>query len=843
MRVRIAKEKRIRGKVERKQARKFSKSYNQQACYFIQLYDTIAKAPVGVIPVRTKPTLQVVLRDCEREGLYPLILPQPVYVPKTFWEEYRHTNDKPTLIKEYELLRDFSIYRFETIVIDVDSPFDLVYPVWKEIKERLEINKGYQVYRTKSGRFRAYLYLVDGTKDFRRARELLAIIYAYFESRGLNADRTFVDRLNHPVFYEEFPLYDYRLIEERDGGHFFFKLYRKVKKLQKEERLYSFKGKNLTEWLWGISPPIKRERKETCKIIKAPAFLRKLREIELDAFELWKRAVITLFNRHDSYRYVRVIQPAIGWAKYLELPKDEVDAFLIELFDHEEKKRKDLEKAWKYAREIEFDLPEEIQWFGRSREDWEVILISKLRSQGEIARQELLKDFYNQKWLLDMIAQGLEKKGTIESFFVKSGGKGRPRKYYRLTEEVRVPLRKAVGSEEIVKVGFKLSKSFCNKENLIVRDSDDFSHIYNNYPVGIAIGGGWKREIGISEDYGISQIVKQSGEKEGSTSDFCSIGGCVQGFGLRAPLGSSTLREVRNSNRKPLDEGETGVFFSWSSACLPPSFNGDKLAFALFSGGCRMSKERRLTDEEKLKIESSFYSLLRDGRFVFDLEVLGGKRYKDVFLVGFSVPRRLLLTSAGSFSVANLARLEFKGREAVRFYKEVVPKLPEPTCLFAFKDKPLFVYPYGRELEKWFLVSCYPYFYVLHRSELLKRGRKKLRLHTYSVVYKISLSAFTLFAPYRKELVSLGEPIRGHEAGVWREELKETTKMVLEEFKKRKKSKLLITVALKDGREITGIMKRRTGVKGFFYTLSDPKDEKAKVFIFKHAVDDFWVEE
>jgi hypothetical protein len=38
-------------------------------------------------------------------------------------------------------------------------------------------------------------------------------------------------------------------------------------------------------------------------------------------------------------------------------------------------------------------------------------------------------------------------------------------------------------------------------------------------------------------------------------------------------------------------------------------------------------------------------------------------------------------------------------------------------------------------------------------------------------------------------------------------------------------------------------MKKRTGLKGFFYTLSDPDNLKAKIFIFKHAVDDFWVEE
>jgi len=82
-------------------------------------------------------------------------------------------------------------------------------------------------------------------------------------------------------------------------------------------------------------------------------------------------------------------------------------------------------------------LPEEIQWFGRSREDW-----NKLRSQGETARQELLKNFYNQKWLLNMIAEGLKKKGVIESFCIRSEGRGGPKKVYRLANEVRMPIKK-----------------------------------------------------------------------------------------------------------------------------------------------------------------------------------------------------------------------------------------------------------------------------------------------------------------------------------------------------------------------------------------------------------------
>jgi len=510
VRVRIAKEKRIRGKVRKEEARNLSKGYRNQTCYLVQFYDPNVKAPVGVIPVRTEPTLEAVLKDCQEVGIYPLILPQPVYVPQSFWEEYRYASDKASLVKEYGLLKDSSIYRYETVVIDIDSPFDLVYPAWKELKERISLQSGYQVYRTKSGRFRAYIYLLDGTKNLKRAKELLAIIYAFFESKGLNADETFVYRLNHPVFYEEFPLYNYELIEDVEEGVAFFGLYRRVKKLQKELKLYTFKGKNLTEEFWGKKTPEKKKKKDESgkeyRIIKAPAFIRKLEEGKLDNFELWKRAVTSLSQRHDSYRYIHVIQPAVGWAKYLELQEYEVADFLIELLG--ERKRKDVEKAWKYARELEFNLPDTVKWWGKTREEWEGEVIAYMQFKKEVSRQELLKEvFGNQKWLCDMIMNGLVEKGIVAVSFVING-RGRPKKVYKLAEEMKVPLRKVVGLEGDLTY---LSNIIQKEEKRQVgqgvtsseRISGDFSQ-YNNSLFERAIGGGWEVRWRREEDRGIS---------------------------------------------------------------------------------------------------------------------------------------------------------------------------------------------------------------------------------------------------------------------------------------------------------------------------------------------------
>jgi len=501
MRVRVEKEKRIRGRVGRERARKLSRKYNKQSCYLIQFYDPRSGAPVGVIPVRTEPTFNAVLKELEEKGLYPLILPQPVYIPQSFWEEYRHSENRVALVKEYGLLTDASIYRFETVVIDIDSPFESVYPAWNELKERIGLRVGYQVYKTKSGRFRAYIYLLDGTKDLKRAKELVAIIYAFFEKKGLNSDETFVYRLNHPVFHEEFPLYNYELVEEVGGGIVFFRLYRKVKKLQKELNLYTFKGKNLTEEIWGKRAPTKKKDfKEECRIIKAPAFVRRLKENTLDNLELWKRVVTSLSGEHNSYRYIHVIQPAVGWAKYLELPEDEVTEFLIGLLG--ENKRKDVEKGWKYARELEFTVPDSVKWIGKTREEWEGKVIAYLQFRREVSRQELLKEiFSNQKWLCDMIMDGLVEKEIVTASFVIHG-RGRPRKVYRLVEEMRLPLRKAIGLEvELSCLPNTLlnSKGQVNQGLSSVQGrEEDFSH-NNNSPFGRAMGGGWRGQREMEE--------------------------------------------------------------------------------------------------------------------------------------------------------------------------------------------------------------------------------------------------------------------------------------------------------------------------------------------------------
>ena len=466
--------------------------YKNQVTYIIQAYDPKEKSIVDIKLFRTEETFEKIVEDFTSRGWYPLLCPNPVKIPKGFWERYRKTatrRERIELIKECELLTDKAIFQLRVIALDIDSNFDEVLPHWEKLKEELGITKGYAVVKTKSGRFRAYIFLEPSeiagkefylsVKHLNRAREFIAIVGAYFKKAGLNFDLSF-QRVNHPLFVEgiDYNGKKYEIVEVKKGyAGKFYSIYRKVKHLQKKEELWYLGETYLPGKFWNRKPPAKGKK---AKIIKAPAFLKMLKEKQLDVLELWKRAVLTLSQKHSNGRYIHVIQPAIGWSKYLELPKEEINEYLLSLLG--EKKSKDIEKGWKYAAALEFKIPDRIEWAGKTREEWEKEALTYILNRGIVERQELIKEvFHNQKWLCDMILEGLEKKGKVEWFFLRDGRKGRPPKVFRLAEEQKQALPKAVGGEEIT------------LENQDVY----FSQNNNSFRAEPHSGGGWLSFAGI----------------------------------------------------------------------------------------------------------------------------------------------------------------------------------------------------------------------------------------------------------------------------------------------------------------------------------------------------------
>ena len=451
----------------------FSENYKrQETCFFLLFKEG---RPYDVVPVKTLDTLKTYFEGWERYGIAPLFLPNPVKVPKEYWEKYRQVaNRNPyarlKLAKEFGLLKDKAILKLKVLVLDIDSLFEEVLPVWNELKEKLGIKKGYWVVKTKSGNFRVYIFLEptvyertykevvngevkektviykfwlrpegkarNGKTHLENARELLHIIYAFFEKKGLKADRTFPNRINHPIWVEGWEIDGKKSeIKEVKGGYAgrLYDLYRKAKKLQREEKLWTFGGINLTQRFWPEKFKKEKEKEKAMKKGKVivPEFVVKRQIKELDELMKWKIAVAKLAEKYDSYRFCNVMLPAVGWAKYLGLSRPEVDEYLRKVIPDKKNFDVDIEKAWTNARPIEFE------WGGEELSTGDLIRKFLVKANGGVLRSTLLKQvFGGRNYLLQFVERFLLKNGFVYVRKEKvKKGRGRKAYIYFLTEK------------------------------------------------------------------------------------------------------------------------------------------------------------------------------------------------------------------------------------------------------------------------------------------------------------------------------------------------------------------------------------------------------------------------
>jgi uncharacterized protein Veg len=235
----------------------------------------------------------------------------------------------------------------------------------------------------------------------------------------------------------------------------------------------------------------------------------------------------------------------------------------------------------------------------------------------------------------------------------------------------------------------------------------------------------------------------------------------------------------------------------------------------------------------------SFFSLLKETKTPFNIKVgLFKSSRNNVIILDFSTSEKKLLISGGeTFKFQEINELTFSGKNAVKFYKEILPHLPESNDTF-LDDKNISIYPFG---EKGFLkaklIKSYPYFFLLHIKQ--KKGKSSKATHTYKAKYKVFTSAFSPFNPYPQTLIKeTGEIYDQVKPGSWREEAKEIGKLLKEIIQDSKEGKI-ITLALKDGREITGFFNHKKSWKPYLYSLYNPKGKEV-IHIFKHAIDDIW---
>ncbi|WP_459895326.1 hypothetical protein, partial [Hydrogenobaculum acidophilum] len=223
--------------------------------------------------------------------------------------------------------------------------------------------------------------------------------------------------LNHPIILEDQDIgLGYQLIEQAEERVRFYDLYRELKNLQKRYNVYYHTKK----------------RKHP---IKTPSFMLRGKQ-HSSIQEHYKTSVKTLSDKHQSHRFINVMLPACGWAKSIGLSEDFVRSVLCELLSDKENFNKDFQKAWKYAKEIDFGNITKDNLLGKTYEDVSNEVLTLLLKR-RYTRQELIKRvFQNQKWLCDRVLNFLQKAGFVE-IKSKTQGRGRPKTLIFITHKGR----------------------------------------------------------------------------------------------------------------------------------------------------------------------------------------------------------------------------------------------------------------------------------------------------------------------------------------------------------------------------------------------------------------------
>jgi len=437
----------LTGIPERKIARKGPRpgpGYRKQQTYALLVLDE-DDAPVDFRVFKTAETLSKILTEAGLLGRKVLVHVNPVRCSASFWRRYRRARTpkaRLALAKKYRILSDENVLALRFLILDVDSPFEKAYPVWKRLAEKLGI-QGFAAFRTRSGNLRVWIRLArgafgkyllphtvsrNGHTHLENAREILDILCAALRAEGLNADTAFVDRLNHPVWAETMRLPDgsaSELVEDRPGAVSLYALYNRVKRLQREKGLW-----NLSRVWWpeklGASARDKAEPEPEPAGRQTP----RARKPSGD-FDRWKAAVLKLAEKHRRRRFIHVMFPAVGWAKYLGLEKEAVRRVLRTALPDKRNFERDFEIAWRRARTLEFGNPRP------SVEEVEERILALCREHPEgVERQRLLREAAGGlAWLLQRAEARLLERGAVRREKRKvTPGRGRKAWVYFLTE-------------------------------------------------------------------------------------------------------------------------------------------------------------------------------------------------------------------------------------------------------------------------------------------------------------------------------------------------------------------------------------------------------------------------
>ena len=507
--------------------------YRRQYAYVIFISRKVVKeengkkkekwVPIDARIVKTLPTLNRIAEQVQEKGLRVLLHPQPVKIPTSFWEQWRKIkNGKERIELAKSLVKDKNIFILVCVVLDWDSPYEECEPVFLELVERLGI-QGYEMGKTKSGNFRAVIYLEplriekegkpiasfylsphaqakNGHSHIENFKELISIINAYARKLGIKADDSF-KRVNHPVWYGKT---FYTRLKKIRGETKLYELYNAVKRLQAEEGLWEVNKEFWQE---------KYKEKQVRGKVVVPPFIARMQVNGLGDLCKWQIAVKRLAEAHTYNRFRRVILPAVGWAMDLGLSRCDVDAYLKDVLPDKRDMDDELERAWKYGK------PTQFKWGGRSDIDVKEKIIDFLSEvEGGSPRQFLLSEvFGGHNWLLQLVEKFALKEGLISLEKKKlTPGPGRKSYVYTLTEKGRSFLEALKHNDQEIQLSVAVGYDMSNpkKSNIQLLS---FGEKQEGLPSGLVVGGYKSKRV----------CVEDSVNDEGMRGGVSGAGGSV----------------------------------------------------------------------------------------------------------------------------------------------------------------------------------------------------------------------------------------------------------------------------------------------------------------------------
>jgi hypothetical protein len=251
-----------------------------------------------------------------------------------------------------------------------------------------------------------------------------------------------------------------------------------------------------------------------------------------------------------------------------------------------------------------------------------------------------------------------------------------------------------------------------------------------------------------------------------------------------------------------------------------------------------MERRKNILPSEKSLADKILFDSLYQLQIPVTIRVgLNGKESNVRIIAYYISNRKIILSNLKEIDFSNINQIEITGKHSIDFFRKVIPKLPPDEELQQFRNRKIVIYPFGeRRYIKARLMKVHPYFFILGLGKFVNRVRD---YHKIIIKYKLFTSAYTFFNPYPQNFMREDTLYDTVKAGRWREEFKEI-RQYLKELLGTEKTKVL-TFALKDGKEITGIFeKRRSSNTPFCYRLFNPDNPKEGITIFKHAIDDLW---